>query len=117
MQSANLRTGVSGTIFEIAQFDTVEYTVTVANYGNETASGAVIADTSVFDTSVHAPVAFVWIETSTADSWAYTLDGINWETWGLAPPAAGADIKGLKWLINTLGINEIKAIRFRVKIK
>jgi len=118
IQGKNLRTGLSGTQVEIHQDDTIEYTVTVHNTGNETAIGIVISDTTVFDTSIYTPVAFISMDTSVADSWTYSTDPLcaNWQEWG-SSPSEGENVKGLKWLINTLGINEQKQIRFRVQVK
>jgi len=113
----NLRSGETGSFpMKFWVSDTVEYTVYISNTGTETATNNLIVDTRSFDTSVNNPVDFIRMDTDTiASTWAYTTDLSVWIT---GSPASGAsNVKGLRWRISTLGINETKAIKFRVRVK
>ena len=98
--------------------DTVEYTIYISNTGTETSTGNVIIDTKSFDTSTNNAVDYVYMDTTGfADTWAYTTDPA-FTVWTTGNPASGAsNIKGLRWTINSLGINANKALRFRVRVK
>ena len=115
----NMRSGETGTMpMKFWVSDTIEYTIYIKNTGTETATANIIIDTRAFDTSVNNPVEYIWMETSTvADTWAYTTDP-TFTSWTTGSPLSGAtNVKGLRWKINTLGINESRAIRFRVRVK
>jgi len=103
--------------------ETVEWTVIITNTGAETAIDVIVTDSEVFDTGRYHTGNFVGMDTVVAgynsvDSWAYTLDPayIIWQSWGRVP-SAGENVKGLKWKINALGINDSRAVRFRSRIK
>jgi uncharacterized repeat protein (TIGR01451 family) len=115
----NLSTGANDTSSLLAiSGDTVEYTITISNYGTETATGVVITDTFAFDTAAYLPLYFVSIDTFAADSWTYAVNTpVNWQTWGSIPPAGSENVKGLMWRINTLGVSEQKQVKFRVRVK
>jgi hypothetical protein len=98
--------------------DTIEYTIYITNTGSETATASIIMDTRVFDTYTNNSVEYIWMETSTvASTWSYSIDTptLAWTTG--SPSLGNIYIKGLKWKIDTLGINQTKAIRFRVRIR
>jgi len=99
--------------------DTIEYTISIKNTGTETATAVLIYDTSVFDTSLNHSLIFIEMDTSPrADSWSYTTDTacINWNAWGDVPLPGEKYVKGLRWKLNSVGINEVKNIKFRVSI-
>jgi len=53
---------------------------------------------------------------SGSDSWAYAMDSdANWQAWGIQPGIE--NVKGLRWLINTIFPGEARVVKFRVKIK
>jgi len=113
----NVRSGETGSMpMKFWVSDTVEYTVYISNTGTETATNNLIVDTRSFDTSVNNPVDYIYMDTSGfADTWAYTTDLVSWTT---GNPASGtSNVKGLRWRIDSLGINQTKAIRFRVRVK
>ena len=96
--------------------DTIEYTIYIKNTGTETATNNLIVDTMSFDTSVNNPVDYISMDTDTiASTWAYTTDLIVWTTG--SPLSGASNVKGLRWRVATLGVNETKAIRFRVRVK
>jgi len=103
--------------------ETVEWTVIITNTGVETAIDVIVTDSEVFDTGRYYTGNFVGMDTVVAgynsvDSWTYTLDPayIIWQSWG-SSPVPDENVKGLRWKINTLGINDARAVRFRSRIK
>ncbi|PJB27365.1 hypothetical protein CO111_05700, partial [Candidatus Desantisbacteria bacterium CG_4_9_14_3_um_filter_50_7] len=114
-QMFNESKGETGVLTQISNGDTLVYILTVSNLGTNTAIEVVITDTVVFNTSVYVPLFFLSMDTFPADTWSYMdADGI-WQPWGSVPP--GSDIKGLRWLISTLGVGEARVVRFRVRVK
>ena len=108
----------------VGQEDTVEWKLLIRNAGTETAINVIVTDKDVFDTSVFSAVAFVSLNThvltgNPVDSWAYSTDPALavWEAWGSVPGPVGADVKGLRWFINTLVPGETRSVRFKVRIK
>ncbi|PIZ18302.1 hypothetical protein COY52_00170, partial [Candidatus Desantisbacteria bacterium CG_4_10_14_0_8_um_filter_48_22] len=91
--------------------------ITILNTGTESASGVVITDTVVFDTLYFTALEFISMDTlSAADSWAFARDiDTNWQAWGIQPGIE--NVKGLRWLINTIFPGEARVVKFRVKIK
>ncbi|PIZ17596.1 hypothetical protein COY52_03835, partial [Candidatus Desantisbacteria bacterium CG_4_10_14_0_8_um_filter_48_22] len=115
----NVRSGETGSYpMKFWVSDTVEYTVYISNTGTETATNNLIVDTRSFDTNVNNPVDYITMDTNTiASTWAYTIDP-TFSVWITGSPVSGAsNVKGLRWRVTTLGINETKAIRFRVRVK
>jgi len=115
----NLRSGETGVMPMIFwQSDTVEYTVYIRNIGTETAINNIVVDTRSFDTNSNNAVDYISMDTNTvANTWAYTIDPA-FTVWIAGEPATGAsNVKGLRWRIAVLGINESKAIRFRIRVK
>jgi len=116
----NMRSSETGPYpMKMASSDTIEYTIYITNTGSETSTANIIMDTRAFDTYTNNPVEYIWMDTSTvASTWSYSIDTptLNWFTG--SPPGNNIDyVKGLKWQIDTLGINETKAIKFRVRIR
>ncbi|PIV54789.1 hypothetical protein COY52_13015 [Candidatus Desantisbacteria bacterium CG_4_10_14_0_8_um_filter_48_22] len=115
----NLRSLETGTM-PIAMWsgDTIEYIIYIENTGTETSTGNIISDTYAFDTGTNNPLEYIYMDTFTiANTWAYTIDP-TFSVWITGSPATGAsNVKGLMWRISSLGINETKAIRFRVRVK
>jgi hypothetical protein len=115
----NTRSGNTGSLpIAMSPNDTIEYTIYITNTGTETAAGSILTDTRAFDTYTNNPVEYIWMETSTvASTWSYSLDTptLTWTTG--SPSYANIYIKGLKWKIDSLGIGQTKAIRFRVRIR
>ncbi|PIZ14484.1 hypothetical protein COY52_12495 [Candidatus Desantisbacteria bacterium CG_4_10_14_0_8_um_filter_48_22] len=108
------------TIVLLSAGDTLEFRLKISNVGGETAINLIITDTITFNTAVYTPVAFLSMDSETiADSWTYAADpaGAIWEPWNSSPPAGAENIKGLRWGINTLGVNEQRSIKFRVRVK
>jgi len=108
----------------VGQEDTVEWKLLIRNAGTETAINVIVTDKDVFDTFVFSAVAFVSLNThvltgNPVDSWAYSTDPALavWEAWGSVPGPVGADVKGLRWFINTLVPGETRSVRFKVRIK
>ncbi|OIO00927.1 hypothetical protein AUJ67_05080 [Candidatus Desantisbacteria bacterium CG1_02_49_89] len=115
----NIRSGETGSMpMRFWQSDTVEYTIYIKNIGTETAINNIVVDTRSFDTSTCNLVNFVNMDSITvSETWAYTTD-TAFLTWIAGSPASGAsNVKGLRWRVGSLGINETKAIRFRVRVK
>ena len=115
----NLRSGETGSFpMKFWVSDTVEYTVYISNTGTETSTNNLVVDTRSFDTSVNNPLDYISMDTNTiASTWAYTTDP-TFSVWITGSPLSGAsNVKGLRWRISTLGVNETKAIRFRVRVK
>ena len=115
----NIRSGETGSFpMKFWVSDTVEYTIYIRNIGTETAANSLIVDTRSFDTNTNNPVDFISMDTDTiASTWAYTTDP-TFLVWITGSPATGAsNIKGLRWRISSLGINETKVIRFRVRVR
>jgi len=115
----NVRTGETGTLVRAVVGDTLEYCLDIQNTGDETVTEAVIYDTRAFDTSVNNPVIFISMDTSPADSWAYTLFEDPSETdWIAGEPTSGSEnVKGLKWKLSFIEITGNKNIKFRIKVK
>jgi|GEM_PF-5451509 len=99
--------------------DTIEYTISMKNTGTDTAASILIYDTQIFDTSFNHPLIFIAMDTyPQADSWAYTIDPAlaTWEPWGNIPTPGATNVRGLRWKINSAGINQTKEIRFRIRM-
>ena len=124
VQQKNLRSGLEGTPLEIRTGDTMEYTVTIRNAGNETGVTIEITDGYLFDTSYMVPLAYISMDTNPlgtnpVDSWTYTTDParLTWQAWGKTPASGASSVKGLKWLVRSLPAGQARQVKFRVRIK